>query len=81
MTRHRCHRSTEVTASGRYKPGGGRVLAILYEGPADGATFHVPWMGLVRFAFANLRASGFVRLSGGSLAYITSGTRHFLPSG
>jgi hypothetical protein len=53
----------------------------LYEGPAHGATFHVPMAGIVRFAFDNLRASGFVTSPNGALARVAHPSRHFLSGG
>jgi hypothetical protein len=52
-----------------------------YAGPAQGATFHVPMAGIVRFAFDNLRASGFLRSSNGALMRVTPGTKDFLSGG
>jgi hypothetical protein len=53
----------------------------LYSGPAHAATFYVPSAGVVRFAFSDPRASGYVRSRDGSLGRVQSETRLFLLTG
>ncbi len=53
----------------------------VYEGPAHEATFYVPSPGVVRFAFSDPRASGYVRSRDGALVRVQPGSRLFLSSG
>jgi hypothetical protein len=53
----------------------------LYEGPAHDATFYLPSAGIVRFAFSDSRASGYVRARDGSLFRVQPGARLFLSAG
>jgi hypothetical protein len=58
----------------------------LYDGPAHDATFYVPSAGIVRLAFNDPRASGYVYALPivpwrGSMARVQPGTRLFLPAG
>ena len=53
----------------------------LYEGPAHDATFYVPSAGFVRFAFADRRASGFVRSPRGAMFRVAPSSRLFLSAG
>jgi hypothetical protein len=57
------------------------MVETIYEGPAQGATFYLPAPGSVRFAFADGRASGYVRSPTGALARVQPGTRLSLPRG
>jgi hypothetical protein len=53
----------------------------LYNGPAHDATFYVPLAGIVRFAFSDPRARGYVSSRDGSLDRVRPGTRLFLAAG
>jgi hypothetical protein len=58
----------------------------LYDCPAHDATFYVPPAGIMRFAFSDPRASGYVYALPvvpwrGSMARVEPGTRLFLPAG
>ncbi|HXC27942.1 MAG TPA: hypothetical protein VNV38_08285 [Stellaceae bacterium] len=53
----------------------------LYEGPAHQASFFVPSAGIVRFAFSNPRASGFIRSRGGAMMRLQAGARAFVEAG
>jgi hypothetical protein len=53
----------------------------LYEGPALDATFYLPSAGIVRFAFSDPRASGYVRSRDGSFFRVQPGARLFLSAG
>jgi hypothetical protein len=53
------------------------MVETLYEGSAHNATFYRPSAGIVRFAFSDLRASGYVRSRDGSLARVQPGARLF----
>jgi len=57
------------------------MAETLYEGPAHDATFYVPWAGVVRFAFSDARASGYLRSGGGYLARVEPGARLHLSAG
>jgi hypothetical protein len=54
---------------------------MLYEGPAHDATFHLAVAGIVRFAFGDPRATGYVRSPDGSMARVQPGARLFLSAG
>jgi hypothetical protein len=53
----------------------------IYEGPAHGASFHLPEDGGVRFAFSDPRANGYVRSPDGSMVRVGPGTRLVLRRG
>jgi hypothetical protein len=57
------------------------LAETLYEGPAHEATFYLPAAGVVRFAFSNYRAGGYVRSRDGSLFRVQPGARLFLSAG
>jgi hypothetical protein len=57
------------------------MVETIYEGPAQSATFYLPSPGWARFAFADGRASGYVRSPDGALARVQPGTRLSLPRG
>jgi hypothetical protein len=58
----------------------------LYDGPAHDAIFYVPSAGIVRFAFSDPRASGYVHALPlvpwrGSMARVEPGARLYLSTG
>jgi hypothetical protein len=57
------------------------MTETLYEGPANNATFYLPSGGIVRFAFSERNADGYVRSRTGALARVYSGSRVFLSAG
>jgi hypothetical protein len=57
------------------------MAETLYDGLAHDATFHLPAAGIVRFAFSDPNATGYVRSRDGSLARVYPGSRLFLSAG
>ena len=57
---------------------GALMAETLYEGPANSATFYLPSGGIVRFAFSERNADGYVRSRTGALARVYPGSRVFL---
>jgi hypothetical protein len=56
-------------------------METLYEGPAHNATFYLSSAGIVRFAFSDPSATGYVRSPDGSMARVQPGARLFLSAG
>jgi hypothetical protein len=56
-------------------------METLHEGPAHNATFYLPSVGIVRFAFSDPSATGYVRSPGGSMARVQPGVRLFVSAG
>jgi hypothetical protein len=57
------------------------MAETLYDGLAHEATFRLPAAGIVRFAFSDPNATGYVRSRDGSLARVYPGSRLFLSAG
>jgi hypothetical protein len=57
------------------------MAEMLYDGLAHDAVFYLTAPGIVRFAFSNPSASGYVRSRDGFLARIYPGSRLFLSAG
>jgi hypothetical protein len=58
-----------------------RMAETLYDGLAHDAVFRLPAAGIVRFAFRDPNAIGYVRSHDGSMARIYPGSRLFLSAG
>lgn len=79
---HRRHRICSGSRSAYGQEGAERMEPnALYDGPAHNAIFYVPSAGMVRFAFSDPSASGYVRSRNGSLARVHPGAREFLSAG